>query len=142
MHTAEAYVWRSASGPFDGEAIMASIADILAEAMRIEGALGAAIADWRVGHCLGATGGGPKLDIQAAAISNCPVLAAKLAIVDQLDDHGTIQDILITTEHQIHLIRPLRCCASLFLYLVLDRGRTNLAIARHRVGKLDADLKR
>lgn len=141
MRTGEAYVWRAASGPFDGEATMASIAEILAEAMRIDGAIGAAIADWRLSQCLGSAGGGAQIDIEVAAISNCSVLAAKMALLHKLGREDTIHDILVTLEDQIHLIRPLRRCASLFLYVALDRGRTNLAIARHRLGKLEADLK-
>lgn len=141
MHIGRAYVWRAVSGAPDGELNMASIADILAEAMRIEGALGAALADWQLGHCLGALGGGLSLDIEVAALGNCSVLAAKMAVIDRLGMQSKVHDILITLEDQIHLLRPLRHCKSLFLYLVLDRGRTNMTLARHRLGKLEADLK-
>lgn len=119
---------------------MASIDDTLEETMRIDGAIGAAIADWRAGECLGATGGGSLLNIAVAAIGNCQVVRAKMATMQELGIPGPIHDIQITLEDQIHLLRPLRRRGSLFLYLVLDRGTANLTIARHRLTMLESDL--
>lgn len=118
-----------------------SIDDTLAETMKIDGAIGAALADWRTGECLGMVGGGTQLDIEAAALCNCQVVLAKMTLMQTLGIKGAIQDILITLEDQIHLVRPLRRRTSLFLYVALDRASTNLAIARHRLSKLDSDLK-
>ena len=53
---------------------------------------------------------------------------------------GAIQDILITLDDQIHLIRPLRRGDSMFMYLAIDKAKGNLALARHRLTKLEAEL--
>ena len=59
----------------------------------------------------------------------------------RLDD--SIEDVLITLGKQYHLIRPLRNSRAdqgLFFYLVLDRNRANLALARHSLKRIESDI--
>jgi hypothetical protein len=59
---------------------------------------------------------------------------ASLGLKDSIDD------ILITLGKQYHLIRPLSTKDSLFMYLVLDRARGNLALARHALTEVEKSL--
>ena len=52
-----------------------------------------------------------------------------------------IEDILITLGKQYHIIRPLRGRPALFFYLVLDRVRANLAMARIGLADVEKDLQ-
>lgn len=52
-----------------------------------------------------------------------------------------IEDMLITLGKQYHLIRPLRTRGSLFFYVVLDRSRANLAMARITLADVEKELQ-
>jgi hypothetical protein len=115
----------------------------LKEAMNIDGAVGACLVDWESGMSLGAAGGGKYLDLDVAAAGNTEVIRAKMRTMESLRLDDSIEDILITLSKQYHLIRLLRNSRSeqgLFLYLVLDRTRANLALARHALKRIEADI--
>ncbi len=119
---------------------MASIEVALKELMQIEGALGGALVDYESGMALGTVGGG--LDLEVAAAGNSEVMRAKFRTLGGLGLQDSIEDILITLTTQYHLIRPLggRDGPQLFLYCALDRTRANLALARHHLRRIEADL--
>ncbi|MFI1017555.1 hypothetical protein [Streptomyces sp. NPDC020965] len=109
----------------------------------IEGALGAALVDYTSGMALGTVGGGKGLDLAVAAAGNTDVVRAKVRTMEQLGLKDSIEDILITLGAQYHLIRLLRGRGTdgLFLYLALDKGRANLAMARHQLKRIEAELE-
>lgn len=119
---------------------MANINKSLEEAMKIDGSIGVALADWDSGLCLGTAGGGARLNVEVAAAGNCQVVKAKMATMRELGIRGGIQDILITLDDQVHLVRPLRSSENLFLYLAIDKAKGNLALARHRLQKIETEL--
>ncbi|MFF3752900.1 hypothetical protein ACFYYH_20940 [Streptomyces sp. NPDC002018] len=109
----------------------------------IEGALGAALVDYSSGMALGTVGGSKDLDLTVAAAGNTDVVRAKVRTMELLGIKDEIEDILITLGGQYHLIRLLkgRGNAGLFLYLALDKARANLAMARHQLMKIEAELE-
>ncbi|MEV5783893.1 MULTISPECIES: hypothetical protein [Streptomyces] len=123
---------------------MASVDISLKETMTsIEGALGAALVDYTSGMALGTLGGGKDLDLAVAAAGNTDVIRAKTRTMEHLGLKGDIEDMLITLSNQYHLIRPLkgRDGNGLFLYLVLDKAKSNLAMARHQLKRIEAELE-
>ncbi|WP_329375703.1 hypothetical protein OG625_00175 [Streptomyces sp. NBC_01351] len=123
---------------------MMGVETSLKEAMTsIEGALGAALVDYTSGMALGTLGGGKDLDLTVAAAGNTDVIRAKVRTMEMLDIKDGIEDILITLGSQYHLIRLLngRGSNGLFLYIVLDKGRANLAMARHQLKRIEAELE-
>ncbi len=122
---------------------MMNIDTALKEAMSITGAVGAALVDYESGMSLGTLGGGDWLDLEVAAAGNTEVVRSKLRVMSALGLNDGIEDILITLHRQYHLIRllqPAKGTSTLFLYLVLDRERANLALARHQLKRIEADL--
>ena len=115
----------------------------LKEAMNIDGALGASLVDWESGMALGSVGGGKYLDLDVAAAGNTEVIRAKMRTMESLRLDDSIEDILITLSKQYHLIRLLKNSRNeqgLFLYLVLDRQKANLALARHSLKRIEGDI--
>jgi uncharacterized 2Fe-2S/4Fe-4S cluster protein (DUF4445 family) len=125
-----------------GKAEHVNIETALKEAMSIDGALGVALVDWDSGMSLGSLGGGKYLDLEVAAAGNTEVVRAKMRTMESLRLNDTIEDILITLSKQYHLIRLLKTSQEhgLFLYLALDRTKSNLALARHSLKQIEADL--
>jgi hypothetical protein len=120
-----------------------NIETALKEAMTTEGALGVALVDWESGMSLGALGGGKYLDLEVAAAGNTEVIRAKMRTMESLRLNDSIEDILITLSKQYHIIRLLKSAAggqNMFLYLVLDRSKANLALARHNLKRIESEL--
>ncbi|WP_441249203.1 hypothetical protein [Kitasatospora sp. McL0602] len=109
----------------------------------IEGAIGAALVDYNSGMALGTLDSASGLDLTVAAAGNTDVMRAKMRTMDMLGLKDGIEDILITLTSQYHLIRPLtgRSGKGLFLYLALDKSRANLAMARHQLARIEAELE-
>ena len=122
---------------------MTTMEAALKEAMTIEGAVGVALVDYSSGMALGTLGSTNELDLNIAAAGNTDVVRAKMRTMEMLNLHNeTIEDMLITLTSQYHLIRPLTHSSSkgVFMYVVLDRHRSNLAMARHIVRRLEESL--
>ena len=115
----------------------------LKEAMGIQGAIGVALVDWETGLCLGTLGGGNTLDLNLAAAGNTDVVRSKMRTIESLHLDDNIVDMLITLDKQYHLIRLMsdaHGAHNLFLYLVLDRQKANLALARLNLKRIETDL--
>ena len=113
---------------------------VLSAAMKIDGAIAAAITDFTSNRILGTAGGNEGFDVEAAARGNVMVLRAKRDVGRRLGLSGTIQDILITLDEQIHLLRPSRSFPHLFLYLAITQSHGNLALARFKLKTLEESL--
>ncbi|MBW5484282.1 hypothetical protein [Streptomyces bambusae] len=122
---------------------MANVETSLKEAMAIGGSLGAALVDYGSGMALGTLGGGKDLDMSVAAAGNTDVIRAKVRTMEMLGIADEIEDILITLGSQYHLVRLLksRGGAGLFLYVVLDKANSNLAMARHQLRRIESELE-
>lgn len=121
---------------------MADMDTSLKEIMAIDGAIGAAVADYTSGMALGTIGGTKDLDLAVAAAGNTDVVRAKLRAMEMLNIKEGIEDILITLDTQYHMIRPLsgRAGKGLFLYVALMKSRANLAMARHQLRQIEENL--
>lgn len=118
---------------------MAGLDDTLNALMTIDGAQAVALVDYESGMLLGEAGSG--MDMEVAAAGNTEVIRAKMKTAASLNLNDTIEDILISLGKAYHILRPVSRKKGLFLYLVLDRNKSNLALARRKVQDVEADLE-
>ena len=124
---------------------MSTVEETLKAALEIEGAIAAALVDHESGMSLGAVGGGTldlDLDLEVAAAGTTDVVRALVRTLARLGVQDAPEDVLVTLGSQLHLIRLVQSGngQGLFLYLVLDRGRANLAMARRLLTVLERGI--
>lgn len=106
----------------------------------IDGYIGAALVDFATGRVL-AQDGGDGTNMEVAASGNREVLLAKRRVAQALRLSDVIEDMVINLTSQCHMLRPIEGNEQMFLYLVLDRKRSNLALARYDVREFEQQLK-
>ena len=119
---------------------MATAKEALAKLMEIDGVVGACIVDSNSGMMLGSAGGSPSFNLELAAAGNTEVVRSKRKTMKTLNLSDPIEDILITLGRQYHLIRPLSSNDALFIYVVLDKSKANLAMARYQLSAIEKEL--
>jgi hypothetical protein len=106
----------------------------------IDGYIGSALVDSDSGMALGIDGGAGTFNLEVAAAGNTEVVRAKRKAIKSLNLNDEIEDILVSLGKQYHLIRPIRGRPAVFLYLVIERSRANLAMARLTLNDAEKSL--
>jgi predicted regulator of Ras-like GTPase activity (Roadblock/LC7/MglB family) len=113
--------------------------ECVTELLKTDGALAAAVVDYSSGMLL-AGGGTSSVDLEIAAAGNTEVVRAKMKTMGMLGLNDTIDDILITLGEQYHLLRPVTKQNGLFLYFVLAKDKSNLALARRALLEAEKNI--
>lgn len=115
-----------------------TLSDSLLELIDFDGAMIAALVDSDSGMILGRAGNGVEMDLAAAGAS--VMLKARRATIKTLGLGDEIDDLLVTLTTQLHIIRPLSSKPAIFLYMVVDRAKSSLAMARFKATEADAKI--
>jgi predicted regulator of Ras-like GTPase activity (Roadblock/LC7/MglB family) len=118
---------------------MSNVTESLEGLIELAGARSAALVDSSSGMVIGQAGSADDLEITAAA--NTEVVRAQLKSIGTLGSSDTIDDILITLSTQYDIVRPLAANPSIFLFLVMDKDKSNLAMARYKVAECEKQLQ-
>ena len=118
---------------------MSNVTESLERLIELPGARSGALVDSATGMILGHAGSDDDLEIMAAA--NTEVVRAQLKSIGDLGSKDAIDDILITLSTQYDIVRPLAANPSIFLFLIMDKNKSNLALARHKVVECEKQLE-
>jgi predicted regulator of Ras-like GTPase activity (Roadblock/LC7/MglB family) len=118
---------------------MSNVTESLDRLVELSGARSAALVDSGSGMVLGHAGSDAELEITAAA--NTEVVRAQLKSIATLGADEVIDDILITLSTQYDIVRPLSADPTIFLYLAMDKDKSNLAMARYKVAECEKQLE-
>ena len=113
----------------------ALIADIASD---INGFIGASVVDVEAGLPLASHSVRPDFDLDVASAYNSEMVKNKRKTIDALRLEATLEDMLLTLDTQLHLIKMIE--GDTFIYLAADRQATNLALLRSAVNRHVAAL--
>jgi predicted regulator of Ras-like GTPase activity (Roadblock/LC7/MglB family) len=117
-----------------------TIKEAIDELMDIEGAIGAAVVDYESGMTLG-TDERRNLDMELAGAGTTEVVRSKKNIVHDLGIEEEVQDILVSLNSQYHLLRMSERHDDVFVYVVIERSRGNLGLARRKIDDIEQRME-
>jgi predicted regulator of Ras-like GTPase activity (Roadblock/LC7/MglB family) len=112
-----------------------SLEAVLQKLLSFDGALCVAVVDSESGMILGKAGADSNIDLAAAGAST--ILRARLASTRALGTNEKIDDVLISLTSQVQIIHPLPSNPSIFTYLIGDKAKASLAMARYKATEAD-----
>lgn len=114
--------------------VEANVSDAVSSCLRkigeINGVLGAAFIDFHSGESLGTVTRDPTFDTLTVARANIEVVRAKVALIQRLGLQDHIQDVVITTRRQYHVLCLSERRPRQFVFVALARDHATLALAR------------
>lgn len=113
----------------------------LSPLQEIDGYIASALVDSSSGMTLATDRRSESYDIELAAAGNTDVILKKQSVMKKLNLNDKIEDILISLHNQYHLIRLLDSNPAIFVYVVLDRSKANLGMARSELNRFEKSLE-
>ncbi len=104
----------------------------------VAGLIAISVVDLESGLTLAVRSNRQDFDLSTASAFNSEMVKMKLKTMKALGLTSTLEDMLLTLSDQIHLIRLISPAA--FVYVAVDRAKTNIAIVRTVVAKHSAAL--
>ncbi|MEM7349286.1 MAG: DUF4388 domain-containing protein [Acidobacteriota bacterium] len=107
---------------------------------QVDGFLAVCVVDRDLGRIVELENRFSTLDLRVAAAGTATLVRAELKTLAALGSQGGIEEILITLGQQYHLVRPLSHNQRLLIYLLLDKHRGNLAMARLELSQTEETI--
>lgn len=119
---------------------------VIEELAATKGVMACGVVDYESGMFVeGRSPSGMDLDILSAGnteIVRSEIIGMHRLYANQANMKEEIEDILITLQKQYYLMRPLSHEKGLFMFLVLDVHKANLALARRALKDADRQYKK
>ena len=126
-----------------------AVRQALVRLREVEGLVSACLVEPDSGHVLdtvlgdaGSSGAGGERAVTIGAAGASDVVQVVRVMTASLGDADDVEDVIITLGRHHHIVRALPDAGvdGLFVAMTLDRGRTNLALARRQVRAIDTAL--
>jgi len=130
-------IMRVSRGALDPQRTQAALAGMLA----VEGLLGCAVVDGTTGLVLAReTRGEPGVDMDLSAAACAQVLRTHRQAARSMGLGEQVDEVITSAGQRQQVMRTLSRQPELFLVLLLDKQRTNLALARYQLMELERGL--
>ena len=116
-----------------------SLESVLEKLLAFDGSIGVALVDSESGMVLGEAGSASNLGLSAAGAS--VILRARLATNKALGIAEKIDDVLISLTSQVQIIHPLANNPKFFVYMIGDKTKSGLAMARYKATEADLQIQ-
>ena len=116
-----------------------SLESVLEKLLAFDGSIGVALVDSESGMVLGEAGSASNLGLSAAGAS--VILRARLATNKALGIAEKIDDVLISLSGQVQIIHPLANNPKFFVYMIGDKTKSGLAMARYKATEADHQIQ-
>jgi predicted regulator of Ras-like GTPase activity (Roadblock/LC7/MglB family) len=111
---------------------------IIDQLMQIEGLLGCCVVDAETGLVMGQERiGDEEINLELIAASNTEVLKAHRRASRDMGCGDRVDEVIVTHGRRHQVLRTVASHPDLFVLAVLDKQRTNLALARFKI--MDAE---
>lgn len=113
----------------------------LPDLMQLEGMLGCAVVDGRTGSVIAREG--TQVDLELAAAAATEVMRAHRRALRHFGHHSPsehVDEVLVTVGSRYHVMRSVIAHADFFVLALLDKPRSNLALARFRIMEAQQSL--
>jgi predicted regulator of Ras-like GTPase activity (Roadblock/LC7/MglB family) len=115
--------------------------DALADMLSVEGLLGCAVVDGTTGLVLAReTRELQPADLELSAAASAQVLRSHKAAARSMGLAEQIDEVIVSAGARQQVLRPLPRHPDLFLMALLDRSRSNLALARYKMTEAEKGL--
>ena len=104
----------------------------------LDGFIGASVVDLETGMSLASASKMANFDLDVASAYNSEMVKAKYKTIKALGLDTGLEDMLLTLDDQLHLIRMLDDQS--FIYVAVDRHSSNLALLRTSVKRRIAEV--
>ena len=122
-----------------------NIQECINAALAIDGTLGVALGDWRIGFALGQA----SLDTNRCSLKmleqsiefNSEIIKVEDKLRRELEITSPIEDMFITLRDQYHLIRICQKVEDVFFYLVMNRDEANMGLSLIKLNRVEQMLR-
>ena len=130
---------RKAHEPEDPRSVE-TIREALEQGRTLEGSLATLLVETATGNLIAAAIGAKGVDVEVAAAATAEIARQKPRVEERIGLKDAFEEVLLTSARRYYLLRPVGSGSRIFLLLVLDRTRADLAAAQNGLAAIERAL--